>query len=55
MLHFSVSRGVIQRKKESWSSATSSTNDIYRLGPMALAVWNRIESILLAMEVELGD
>src|SRR5258708_19851792 len=36
-LHLSVSKGVIQRKRESRSSATSSSNDNSRPGPMAQA------------------
>src|SRR5260221_11456525 len=37
-LHLSVSKGVIQRKRESRSSATSSSNDNCRPSPMAQAV-----------------
>ncbi len=55
MLHFSVSRGVIQRENEVWSNATNSSNDNYRLSPMTLAVWKEIKSILLEMENGLGD
>src|SRR5258705_7828390 len=45
-LHLSVSKGVIQRKRESWSSATSSSNDNSRPGPMAQAVHTGIKYIL---------
>ncbi len=55
MLHLSVSRGVIQRKKESWSNATNSTNNDFRPGPLALIVWYRIKSIYFMKEDKLGD
>ena len=40
-----VSWGVIQSKMESQSSVTSSTNDFFRPGPLALGVWKGIKSI----------
>src|SRR5258708_36017579 len=46
-LHLSVSKGVIQRKKESQSSATSSSNDNSRPGPMAQAVHTGMKYILI--------
>src|SRR5258705_13616550 len=45
-LHLSVSKGVIQRKRESWSSATSSSNDNSRPGPMAQAVHTGMKYVL---------
>src|SRR5258708_7925494 len=45
-LHLSVSKGVIQRKRESWSSATSSSNDNSRPGPMAQVVHTGMKYIL---------
>src|SRR5258708_24844665 len=45
-LHLSVSKGVIQRKRESQSSATSSSNDNSRPGPMAQAVHTGMKYIL---------
>ena len=62
MLHFSVSRGVIQRKERGlakWQLAAyehwQPTTVYFRLSPLALAVWNNIKYILLAKEDELGD
>src|SRR5258705_9389076 len=46
VLHLSVSKGVIQRKRESWSSATSSSNDNNRPSPMAQAVHTGMKYIL---------
>src|SRR6266436_1692668 len=45
-LHLSVSKGVIQRKRESQSSATSSSNDNSRPGPMAQAVHTGMKYVL---------
>src|SRR5260221_11792421 len=45
-LHLSVSKGVIQRKRESWSSATSSSNDNSRPGPVAQAVHTGMKYVL---------
>src|SRR5260221_549114 len=45
-LHLSVSKGVIQRKRESRSSATSSSNDNSRPGPMAQAVHTGMKYVL---------
>src|SRR5258705_10852011 len=45
-LHLSVSKGVIQRKKESQSSATNSANDNSRPGPMAQAVHTGMKYVL---------
>ena len=45
-LHLSVSKGVIERKMESWSSATSSSNDNSRPGPMAQAVHTGMKYVL---------
>jgi len=45
VLHLSVSKGVIQRKKESQSSATNSANNNFRPGPLALVVWYRMKSV----------
>src|SRR5258708_37241715 len=46
VLHLSVSKGVIQRKRESRSSATSSSNDNSRPGPMAQAVHTGMKYVL---------
>ena len=46
VLHLSVSKGVIQRKRESQSSATSSSNDNCRPGPMAQAVHTGMKYVL---------
>src|SRR5258707_5539478 len=46
VLHLSVSKGVIQRKRESWSSATSSSNDNSRPGPMAQVVHTGMKYVL---------
>src|SRR5258708_3760350 len=55
MLHFSVSTGVIQRKERGlakWQLAAyehwQPTMAYFTPGPLALAVWNNIKSILLA-------
>src|SRR5258707_119852 len=45
-LHLSVSKGVIQRKRESQSSATSSSNDNSRPGPVAQAVHTGMKYVL---------
>src|SRR5260221_10614974 len=45
-LHLSVSKGVIQRKRESRSSATSSSNDNSRPGPVAQAVHTGMKYVL---------
>src|SRR5260221_3505654 len=45
-LHLSVSKGVIQRKRESQSSATSSSNDNCRPGPMAQVVHTGMKYVL---------
>src|SRR5258708_7564803 len=42
----SVSKGVVQRKKESQSSVTCSTTDELRPGPLALAVWTGMKDVL---------
>src|SRR5258708_34735286 len=47
-LHLSVSKGVIQRKRESRSSATSSSNDNSRPGPMAQAVHTGMKYVLFS-------
>src|SRR5260370_24681135 len=46
VLHLSVSKGVIQRKRESQSNATSSSNDNCRPGPMAQAVHTGMKYVL---------
>src|SRR5258707_13023916 len=45
-LHLSVSKGVIQRKRESRSSATSSSNDNSRPSPMAQGVHTGMKYVL---------
>ncbi len=44
-LHLSVSKGVIQRKEESWSSATNNANNNFRPSLLALVVWYGMKSI----------
>src|SRR5258707_14285890 len=45
-LHLSVSKGVIQRKRESQSIATSSSNDNSRPSPMAQVVHTGMKYVL---------